>query len=247
MRATLMKHDGGGEKYFRWRGTNISRVENLSDAVFGFAITLLVVSSAVPTTFADLKLLLGQFVPFGLCVAVFGMIWQAHYKFFRRYGLHDTPTMLINAVLLFVVLFYLYPLKFLTQLLYNVVMGRAASMAMTWGDSVDLLYIYSMGYAMVFGLLAALYYQAWRQRQALELNPVEELITQQALGLQLVHVIVALLAALLGKLTPWGGLCGGIYFLIGPCSYWVGSYYGRRIKALVNPPPPPPPPAPVAE
>ncbi len=34
----------GAERDFRWRGADISRVEGLSDAVFAFAVTLLVVS-----------------------------------------------------------------------------------------------------------------------------------------------------------------------------------------------------------
>ena len=40
-----------GEGNFRWRGKEISRIEGLSDAVFGFAITLLVVSLEVPKKF----------------------------------------------------------------------------------------------------------------------------------------------------------------------------------------------------
>ena len=43
--------DGRG---FRWRGTEVSRLEALSDAVFGFAITLLVVSLEPPRTFDQL-------------------------------------------------------------------------------------------------------------------------------------------------------------------------------------------------
>ncbi len=41
----------GAERDFRWRGAAISRVEGLSDAVFAFAVTLLVVSLQVPQTF----------------------------------------------------------------------------------------------------------------------------------------------------------------------------------------------------
>ena len=38
----LMENDIGPAGDFRWRGHEISRIEGLSDAVFAFAITLLV-------------------------------------------------------------------------------------------------------------------------------------------------------------------------------------------------------------
>ena len=38
----------GDDKRFRWRSHDVSRIEGLSDAVFGFAVTLLVVSLEVP-------------------------------------------------------------------------------------------------------------------------------------------------------------------------------------------------------
>jgi hypothetical protein len=44
LRENLIKTSLGKDAAFRWRGHEISRVEGLSDAVFGFAVTLLVVS-----------------------------------------------------------------------------------------------------------------------------------------------------------------------------------------------------------
>lgn len=237
MRGALLKQTAGGEEGFRWRGTKISRVENLSDAVFGFAITLLVVSARVPETFRELTELLRLFVPFGACVLLFAMIWHAHYKFYRRYGLHDAPTMLINAALLFVVLFFLYPLKFLVTLLFNFVTGRHDLVAATARDSDTLLVIYSAGYAAVFCLLAAFYGNAWRQRLALELTPMEQLITKQTLGLMLVHVTVALLVLNVGLLWQTTGMAGALYFLIGPLSFAVSIHYDRQMKALKPQPP----------
>jgi hypothetical protein len=89
-----------------------SRIEGFSDAAFGFALTLLVVSLEVPQTFADLKRTLVGFLPFAVTFALVCWIWYLHYAFFRRFGLRDGLTVFLNCLLLFVVLFFVYPLKF---------------------------------------------------------------------------------------------------------------------------------------
>ena len=61
LRPVLERRDHG----FRWRGTEISRIEGLSDAVFAVAVTLLVVSLEAPKTFGDLTRLMHGFVSFG--------------------------------------------------------------------------------------------------------------------------------------------------------------------------------------
>src|SRR5689334_14510630 len=112
---------------FRWRGQEVSRLEGLSDAVFGFAITLLVVSLEVPKTYAELLAMysLAHFVAFAACFALIATVWYDHHVFFRRYGLDDTRTTLLNMVLLFVVLFYVYPLKFLFSTFIALLLARA--------------------------------------------------------------------------------------------------------------------------
>ena len=51
--------------------------------------------------------------------ALFWLIWKEHHRFFSRYGFADTKTSFLNAVLLFVVLLYVYPLKFLFTMLHD--------------------------------------------------------------------------------------------------------------------------------
>src|SRR5277367_543454 len=105
---TALDKDG-----FRPRATEVSRIEAFSDMVFGFAMTLVVVSLQVPRTYDELHAMLKGFIPFAFCFGILVRVWLRHYQFFRRFGLRDMTTIWINAALLFVVLYYVYPLKFL--------------------------------------------------------------------------------------------------------------------------------------
>ena len=100
-------------------------------------------------------------MPFALMFAMVCYIWWEHNKFFRRYGLQDAWTAFLNCVLLFVVLFYVYPLKFLTM---NIV-GRCSGCPAPdpWRMAFVML-VYSTGVALMFGMFVLLYVHAWRQR-----------------------------------------------------------------------------------
>lgn len=102
IREKLIDKRIGDNKQFRWRSHEVSRTEGLSDAVFGFAITLLVVSLEVPKTYSELMQTMRGFGAFAISFALLFIVWYNQYKFFRRYGLQDNVTMLLNGVLLFV-------------------------------------------------------------------------------------------------------------------------------------------------
>src|SRR5690349_15147692 len=63
------------EKYFRWRAGEITRLEAFCDVVFGFALTLLVVSLEVPHSYGELIADMRGFLPFGVCFTQLVMIW----------------------------------------------------------------------------------------------------------------------------------------------------------------------------
>src|SRR5215210_1230856 len=119
LRGRLAQRRIGGEEGFSWRGQEVSRIEGFSDAVFAFAVTLLVVSLEVPNTFDELLATMQGFFAFAICFWLLVVVWFEQYKFFRRYGLGDSFTMHINTALLFIVLFYVYPLKFLFTFLVD--------------------------------------------------------------------------------------------------------------------------------
>src|SRR5436309_3496989 len=83
---------------FRLRGCEMTRLELFSDAVFGFALTLLVVSLDVPKSFHDLVTTIRGFPAFALCFLFLALIWNGHYKFCRRYGLDDGTARFLTCV-----------------------------------------------------------------------------------------------------------------------------------------------------
>ncbi len=164
------EHGAIGSDGFRLRGREMSRVDGFSDVVFGFALTLLVVSLEVPKSYVELHELIRGFLPFAISFTLLITIWYAHFFFFRRFGLHDVGTISLNAMLLFVVLFYVYPLKFLFGLVVGQIMGSASAKDLGPQQGVELMVLYGLGFAAVYLLLFALYWNGWRQREELELN-----------------------------------------------------------------------------
>src|SRR3712207_263311 len=77
-------------------------MEGFADAVFAFALTLLVVSLEVPNTFDELLATMRGFFAFAISGWLLYAVWFDHYMFFRRYGLQDTLTMHLSSILLFV-------------------------------------------------------------------------------------------------------------------------------------------------
>lgn len=219
---------------FRLRGTAMSRVDAFSDVVFGFAITLLVVSLEVPRTFEELNHSLRGFIPFGICFVILILLWYSHYKFFRRFGLHDLGTISINAVLLFVVLFYVYPLKFLFTVVINgSVLGDVSAYGSS-GQMREVMVLYGVGFTLVYLLFAALYWNAWRQRRTLDLNRVESFLTRSSILEYVAMSCVGLLSTIFALAAPprFSGLAGFFYFLLWVIGPVHRRWEQRRLKVL---------------
>jgi uncharacterized membrane protein len=156
------------------RKNEITRVEAFSDGMIAFAATLLVVSMDAPRNFDELVTTLYGFIPFGISFIALFYIWVIHTILFRRYPLQDKASIFINGLLLFTVLFYVQPLRFLASSFVSLFSPRAGAAAVnSWEQLQDLFIVYGLGWILIFVLVAWLYQRAHATRDSLALTPVE--------------------------------------------------------------------------
>jgi uncharacterized membrane protein len=245
IRGKFVERGIGSSMAFRWRSHEISRIEGLSDAVFGFAVTLLVVSLEVPKTFNELAAAMHGFGAFAISFALLILVWWIQYKFFRQYGLQDNTTILLNAVLLFVILFYVYPLKFLFTFLINRLTGGHGEVRLPNGNveamiespeqMSALMVIFGVGYLAVFGVFVLLYCHAYRKRVELQLDELEIFDTYSSIRESALNCSIALLSI---ALALFGGrfavLAGPVYMLTALVMTINGSVRGKRRRQIEN-------------
>lgn len=185
---------------FRWRSREIARIEGFSDAVFGFAVTLLIVSLEVPKTSTELLETMHGFLAFVVTFLILAGIWYAQFVFFRRYGLEDRFTVVMNLILLFTVLFFTFPLKFLFNVMLSDPTMRHLRVETAHGSVLAVLpehrpwlfVIFGTGFAAVFIVFVLLYRHADKKREELELNEFEVFETAHSIRRMTLSVVVAI-------------------------------------------------------
>ena len=199
-----------------------SQLEGFSDAVFGFVLTLLVISMQVPRTLDQLLELMAGIPSFAMAFVVLLVIWYRHFVFFRRYGLQDPWTMVLNGGLLFLVAVYAYPLKFY----FNFAFGAVREDAVLREDQVVALIVsFIAGLCGVFFVFAALYLHAYKQRQRLELSDDEAAETLRTARRFFYFVAAAVVVIVLAFALPAGEKW---YSLLAMLLAWIARTIEQR-------------------
>jgi hypothetical protein len=185
------------------------------------------------------------FGAFAICFTLLFIVWYTQYKFFRRYGLQDVITIVLNGALLFVVLFYVYPLKFLfTALVERIFFGHnevrlpnGNVVAMIEADQMGtLMLVFGAGYFAVFLVFVLLYLHAYRQRHKLQLSKLEIFDTRASIQENGLNSGIALLSMALVVFggARYVGLSGVVYMLTGVVLAVHGVFMGRRRGKMVK-------------
>ena len=169
---------------FKIRSESPSRLENFSDAVFAFSITLLMISLEVPKTFTQILSLSDELIAFAITIIPLFIIWQQHRLFFKRYGLDDKNILVWNTILLFIVLIFIFPLKFLSLFLirfFGYIFLGTENVFNTMIEGIQvpwLMVYYGIGVVGILFVFSRFYNHAFKMKDNLSLNTFEANMTQ---------------------------------------------------------------------
>lgn len=199
---------------FRLRGTEMTRMETFTDAAFAFAVTVLVIAGGqVPDSFDALMRSLEEIPAFAASFAVIVMFWNGHLQWSRRYGLDDGRSILLSALLVFVILVYVVPLKVLFgQMFAWISQGQLGQtfQVRSAREMTRIFVLYGVGYVAMSACLALLNHHALRRSAQLRLNAMELLLTRVAIEQWIVGAIPGLVSVAMAALLPpqigvWSG------------------------------------------
>jgi hypothetical protein len=149
----------------------------------------------------------------------------------------DPYTVTLNAILLFVVLFYIYPLKFLFTAFFSFFLPILGVKLRIYPHQLGTIFaIYGAGFVVIFLMFGLLYLHAYRKRHELGLTPLEVFDTRATGGEHLVSVSIGALATVVALVAPppYPVFSGFTYFLMGPAHWFYGMRVGKLRKALVT-------------
>jgi len=203
---------------------NNNRVEAFSDGVFAFAATLMVVTLDMDDSLWLTGAKAINFISFGASFFVLVMLWKIHYNFFRRNSYIDNWIIAFNSVLLFVVLYYVFPLK-------SLINSWIGLQKITADDLASLFVMYGFGFAMIFLCYALMYYRAYRKTRSLQTS-IDLLFYAQHFS---IYVLVAILSIILGVLKVGinFGAPGFFYGLLGPLCYFHAVWFDKKYRKTI--------------
>jgi len=239
MRKEILKYKHHDPR-INYRGENASRLDNLTDAVFGIAITLLIFNLTNPNSFDDLLNFTKTLPAFLISITFIILIWNEHLNFSEIYTLNDTKLTLLNTVFIALVIFYVYPLRFLTLFLTNLNFNTDIALNIRAEQVPYLMIYYGFAAFALYFVLYLFYHRALHLKNELNLNAFEVFHTSSQKKRLLILFAVPLLSIILTIIINqfsfnWASFIGGVtYFLYTPLMIWWHNKYKKTSKDFIN-------------
>ncbi|PQJ78136.1 TMEM175 family protein [Polaribacter porphyrae] len=192
-----------------------SRLEALSDGVFAFAATLMVVNIGADTNITSFKDELPNFISFAVSFFVMMGIWKVHYNFFRRTNYIDNWIIALNMILLFTVLFYIFPVRSLLSTGFG---GQRINI----DEFSNIFQLYSIGFSLIFLSFCLMYFRAFKNDKNLKLLFYSRHF--------FIFIIVGIISFILAKFQIGlrYGVPGFVYILLGPLCYFHSVKFHKK-------------------
>lgn len=195
------------------------RLESVSDGVFAFAATLMVVNIGINTSINSFTEELPNFISFAVSFFVMMAIWKVHYNFFRRTNYIDNWIISLNMILLFTVLFYIFPIR---SLLNTGMGGEKISI----DNFSNIFQLYSIGFTLIFTCFLFLYLRAFKKDTENGKNLKLLFYSRHFLIFVIVGVVSFMLAKF--KVGLLFGVPGFVYAFLGPLCYFHSVKFHKK-------------------
>lgn len=223
------------EDGFRLRGLAMTRIEVFVDAAFAFAVTILVISfDAIPRTFPEMATAIKLIPAFVASVAQLIWIWQTHGTWCQRYGLDDGPTVWLSALLLVVVLVYIYPMRIMLEGLFSWVTNDylPSSFDIHTFEELRFMFVFlGTAFAALSLTFVLMYRYAMRLGELLLLDKVEREMTSKIVEIWYGCLVIGIAVVLASLLLPdrWVHFSGLLLFLI-RAWHWIVEIRHSKAK-----------------
>lgn len=217
------------------RGEGMTRIETFVDAAFAFAFTLLVISiDTIPSSTQELLALSLDIPAFIASASTIGVIWYAHSRWSRAFGLQDPITAMLSIILVIFVLIFVYPIKLMFRITFAYFSDNYFSYGLGDFEQLDisiLIIYFSLGFLFLSIIYILLYINTLKFRVQLRLNDYEKVyclrVVSRWLAVCATAAISCIMAAFLMDHLPWAIY---IYLTIPLSLYLIESVYRSRTQ-----------------
>lgn len=221
-----------------------TRLEGFVDASFAFAVTLLVITVGhIPSSVPEILQAARGLPAFALSFLLLARIWNAHRQWSRHYDLEDAASVVLSLSLVFIVLAFVYPLRFLFSLLLawlsNGYLVDQPIDIHGIGEFRLAFVVYGLAFAALSFMFVCLFAHAMRRADRIGLSAAERIATRMHVTLWWMLTGVAVLSVIAAAMLPFTDfhgwlyiIPGAVYMLIGVFAPAIRAAYGRRLAKL---------------